>query len=140
MVDAYIESRLSGPAYGLIGVGGIGIAVQFITLSMQVLNFGMGAAAVANGGGGEEAIITLLSGTVGVAMSGLAIVLGGLIIFAGFRMKDARSWNLAVGASVVAMLPCLSPCCILGIPAGIWALMVLMDDAVKEEFARGGLE
>jgi hypothetical protein len=140
MADAYIESRLSGPAYGLIGVGAIGIAAQFINLSLQLLNVGMGAAAAVNNGGGEEAIVTLLSGTFGMAMSALAIVFGGLIIFAGFRMKDARSWNLAAGASVLAMLPCLSPCCILGLPAGIWSLMVLMDDEVKEEFAKGGLE
>jgi hypothetical protein len=35
---------------------------------------------------------------------------------------------------VVAMVPCLSPCCILGLPLGIWALIVLMKPEVKSSF------
>jgi hypothetical protein len=32
------------------------------------------------------------------------------------------------------MIPCLSPCCCLGLPIGIWALVVLLDNNVKASF------
>jgi hypothetical protein len=36
--------------------------------------------------------------------------------------------------TILVMIPCLSPCCILGIPIGIWGLIVLMDPNVKAAF------
>jgi hypothetical protein len=39
-----------------------------------------------------------------------------------------------VVTSIVAMVPCLGPCCIVGIPIGIWALVVLMKPEVKAAF------
>jgi hypothetical protein len=42
---------------------------------------------------------------------------------------------VAVIASVAAMLPCtVSCCCILGLPVGIWSLVVLMKPEVKQAF------
>jgi len=39
-----------------------------------------------------------------------------------------------VVASILAMVPCISPCCLLGIPIGIWALVVLMKPEVQQAF------
>jgi len=39
-----------------------------------------------------------------------------------------------VAASIIAMIPCVSPCCCLGLPFGIWALVVLARPAVKSAF------
>jgi hypothetical protein len=36
-------------------------------------------------------------------------------------------------ASIFAMLPC-NPCCLLGLPIGIWALVVLSNEDVKDAF------
>jgi hypothetical protein len=36
----------------------------------------------------------------------------------------------------MALIPCLGPCYILGIPAGIWALVVLARPEVREAFDR----
>jgi ABC-type proline/glycine betaine transport system permease subunit len=56
------------------------------------------------------------------------------IIFAALKMKELRQWELSLAASIVAMIPCISPCCILGLPIGIWALVVLLRPEVKEAF------
>jgi hypothetical protein len=32
------------------------------------------------------------------------------------------------------MIPCISPCCLLGLPIGIWALVVLLKPEVKAAF------
>ena len=37
-------------------------------------------------------------------------------------------------ASILAMIPCLSPCCLIGLPIGIWALVILMKPEVKAAF------
>jgi hypothetical protein len=39
-----------------------------------------------------------------------------------------------MAASIIAMIPCVSPCCLLGLPIGIWALVVLMKPEVKSAF------
>lgn len=37
-------------------------------------------------------------------------------------------------AAILAMIPCVSPCCLLGLPLGIWALIVLLKPEVKAAF------
>ena len=37
-------------------------------------------------------------------------------------------------ATIIAMVPCISPCCLVGLPIGIWALVVLMKPEVKAAF------
>lgn len=49
-------------------------------------------------------------------------------------MKQLQKWTLAVTASILAMIPCLGPCCLIGIPIGIWALVVLFKPEVKSAF------
>jgi hypothetical protein len=37
--------------------------------------------------------------------------------------------------SILAAAPCLSPCCLFGLPIGIWSIVVLMNDNVKRSFS-----
>ena len=61
----------------------------------------------------------------------IGILLSGLIFIGAMKMKKLESHGLAVAASIVAMIPCLSPCCLLGLPIGIWAAVVLFKPEVK---------
>jgi hypothetical protein len=36
--------------------------------------------------------------------------------------------------AIVAMLPCFLPCCCLGLPVGIWAVMVISKPDVHAAF------
>ncbi len=59
-----------------------------------------------------------------------------VVIFVGaLKMKNLSSRGWARTSAILAMIPCLSGCCILGIPFGIWALMVLGNEDVKRGFA-----
>jgi hypothetical protein len=62
---------------------------------------------------------------------GLAVFV--LVIIGALRMKALRSYGLAFGISILAMLPCQC-CCVLGLPFGIWALVVLSKPEVKSQF------
>ncbi len=56
------------------------------------------------------------------------------LLIGGFLMMQARGLAMAWITSVVALLPCTS-CCILTLPIGIWAMVVLSRDEVKRGFA-----
>ena len=63
---------------------------------------------------------------------GLAMAI--LVFVGATKMKNLENYSLAMAAAIVAMIPCISPCCLLGLPFGIWALVVLNDSSVKAAF------
>jgi hypothetical protein len=126
--------KVNGPAIGLMAMAGIGILFQLLSLLMRLLGTGFTMANMGGGAEGSEQLAAMMSGTLGVIAGILGILIGGFIIFAGMKMRQLQSWPMAIAASVVAMLPCLSPCCCLGLPIGIWALVVLFDANVKASF------
>lgn len=129
------QAKVAGPAIGLMVVAGIGILLQVGSLLMNLLGAGMGAAAAGNNGqGGPDQMQMLLSGGIAVVFSIIGIVIGGVILFGALKMKNLESYGLAMTAAVMAMVPCISPCCLLGLPVGIWALVTLNDAGVKAAF------
>ena len=50
------------------------------------------------------------------------------------KMKKLESYGWAMTASILALAPCISPCCLVGLPIGIWALVVLAKPEVKSAF------
>ena len=64
----------------------------------------------------------------------IGLVVGALILFGAIKMKNLESYGLAMTASIIAMIPCVSPCCLLGLPLGIWAVVVLNNPEVKSAF------
>jgi hypothetical protein len=67
----------------------------------------------------------------------VALALNALSMYAAWQMRGLRNWSLSLAGAIVSMLPC-TPCCILGLPIGIWAVIVLIDRDVKAAFDRGG--
>jgi hypothetical protein len=72
----------------------------------------------------------------GLGGGGVALVCALLTIAAGIRMFNLKSYGLAVLASVVMAVPCISPsaCCCLGEVIGIWSLVVLLQTDVRAAF------
>jgi hypothetical protein len=68
-----------------------------------------------------------VTGLLGLAMSGF-------LIFGALKMRNLESHGLAMGAAIVAMIPC-GGCCCIGLPVGIWALITLMKPEIKSQFA-----
>jgi len=61
------------------------------------------------------------------------LLYGGVSLATALYMRSLRRHSSAVIGSVVVMLPC-SGCCLLGIPLGIWSLIVLTRPDVKGVF------
>jgi hypothetical protein len=130
----YAESKVAGPAICLMVVGGLMIALAlFATIFSLVMAANPGA--MGGGGGGgmgggpggpPEPIFNVIGGII-------TLIWAGLIFFGGLQMKGLKSRGMAMTGAITSLIPC-SACCILTLPFGIWALVVLNDEQVKEAF------
>lgn len=138
--DPNARGRVQGPAMGLLVFGGIGIALCLLGLVLNMIGVGVGAAAAGGGQLPPEAQAQLagqaIGGVIGIISGLLGIASSGFIIFAALKMKNLEAHGMAFAAAVVAMLPIVSPCCLLGLPLGIWAITVLNDPNVKAAFRK----
>src|SRR5262245_31985142 len=60
--------------------------------------------------------------------------LGWLIAYGAWCMRRGVSYRFAMTSAILASLPLLSPCLWMGIPFGIWALVVLRRPDVRAAF------
>jgi hypothetical protein len=128
VVDA--QDAVKSPATFLLVVGIIGIVVGALSAVLNLVGAGAGAAA----SGGEQAMFHMMSGTIGVVF-GIIGAIGSVVVTLGaLKMKKMESYGLSMAAAIIAMLPVVSGCCLLGLPAGIWSLVVLMKPEVKDAF------
>lgn len=124
------QAQVGAPAIGLIVTAIIGILWQLVSVVLNLLGTGLGAMGAAEGGG----ISGIFSGVIGLVFNVVWLLMGGLVIFGALKMKNLQSYGLSMAAAVIAALPCTSPCCFLGLPLGIWAIVVLMNQDVKASF------
>ncbi len=76
----------------------------------------------------------LAYGPLGAVSSLFGLALSVLILFGAAKMQSLRSYEFALTVAILAMLPCLTPCCCIGLPFGIWAVVVLSKAGVKSQF------
>jgi hypothetical protein len=72
----------------------------------------------------------------GFVWHGFSLLVDAAIIYGALQMQRGQSYGWAVAAALLAIIPCISsPCCCLGLPFGIWALVVLMGEEGRRAFA-----
>jgi hypothetical protein len=71
---------------------------------------------------------------------GVGIIASALTILGAVRMLMLKSHGLAIFASILAAIPCVSltACFGLGLGIGIWSLVVLLSNDVSTAFRRSG--
>ena len=124
-------SLVNGPATGLIVTAGLGMVLQAAGILMNMLGVGIGAA------GAEDApdlVGQLAGGTISIVSGVIGVAICIVILLGAIKMKKLESYGFALAAAILAILPC-QPCCLLGIPIGIWALIVLNKPEVKSAFS-----
>ncbi len=125
-------SRVAAPAIAIVVVSGLAIAGGLLNMLLHVLGLGAG---MFGRGGGDARFAQLMGSTIGVVVTLIGVVLYGVAIFGALKMKALRSWGMSMASAVIVMLPC-SCCCLIGLPVGIWALVVLLlNDEVKSAFS-----
>jgi hypothetical protein len=127
------RAAVQGPAIGLLIVSIICVALLMLTLPFDVFLLVVGGM---NGRvGGLEVDETKMMQIVIRMMWGVALLAASAYcIYGAWQMKSLRNYTHARNAAVIAVIPCLGPCCVLGIPFGAWALGVLTRPEVQARF------
>lgn len=136
-VEVDPRNQVSAPSVGLLVTGIIGAIFSLGGL----ISLGIGTGITSLAGFGSDwmdeipyDIEELWEGAFAMGSSLVGLLVAGFIIYAALKMKDLEQWGLAVAASILAMIPCISPCCVVGLPIGIWCLVVLTRPEVKNTF------
>ena len=68
---------------------------------------------------------------------GIVILVEVFVIWGALQMRRARSFTASLAAAILACLP-VGSCCLIGLPAGVWAIVVLNRREVKDAFFADG--
>jgi hypothetical protein len=134
----HISDKVKVPAIGLIVVGAINFALGLLLVLSGLLRL-TGIIPGDEIPTAEAERIGYLVGTFGgYAIALLSLIVAPLIIYGAIQMLKGKSYKLAKTSAILAIIPFISCCFIIGIPFGIWALMVLNDPEVRAFFSGNG--
>lgn len=128
--DTRVLNQLSGPATGLIVTAVLGFLANGFAVVWSLVP-GRFQPLPPDLDPEIENILQAASGMVGVGSALLGFALSALVWYGALQLKKGRSYGWAMTAAILALVPCTSPCCFVGVPIGIWALVVLMRPEVK---------
>lgn len=129
-----ILQKLKGPAIGLILAGSLNGAISLLTLISGLMRL--------SGMAGDETVPTdkaerfgYYVGTFGsYSIALLSLVVAPLVIYGAVQMMNGKKYGLAKASAILSIIPLTSCCFIVGIPIGIWALVVLVKPEIKAFF------
>lgn len=124
---------VAGPAIGLIITASLGGLAQIAGILMNALGAGMSSAGM-DGQAEVPEWANAMSGGIGIVSGIIGLIMAVVILLGALKMKKLENFSFAMTASVIAMVPCISPCCLIGLPIGIWALVMLNKPEVKSAF------
>jgi len=125
----YALGRVSGPATALIVAGAL-----YLVGSLGALFIGIVAPlAEPDPAMPREQLVLGAAVWLGIGVVGLALSI--VMMVGGVKMKNLRSYGLAMTSAILALLP-IHCCCLIGLPIGIWALVALSDVHVRGAFPR----
>lgn len=122
--------RVSAPATALIVTGIISIILQTLGIVGNLAMMAIDGGPVAQ----DADFLLLFDGAFSAAFGVFSLAMAVLVLVGAMKMKNLNNYALAMTSAIVAMIPCISPCCLLGFPFGIWAIVVLSDGSVKAAF------
>lgn len=137
--DPRAAERVQVPAIGLIVSMALGLVLVGLNLLQNILVLAGVMPMAAPQDVDPEVMeqirgMQLFGGGIGMVFGVIALVCGVVVILGAIKMKNLESYNFAMTACILSMIPCLSPCCPLGLIFGIWGVVVLNDAGVKAAF------
>jgi hypothetical protein len=127
------HSLVRAPAIALITVASIALVFGILGLLGDVVLIASGAIAELEARN-EGPISKETTVAVRMIWGILLLVASSFVLFGAIAMKNLKRHGIAKAAAIVAMVPLVGPCCLLGIPFGVWALITLEKPAVRKAF------
>lgn len=129
-----VQGQLVGPAVGMITASGMSLLVGLAYVVRLLVTFAFtGSAAQLNTvpevvvGGIMTAMVIWIAFTI------IWLAISTITLIGSIKILFRSNYRLAKTASILSLVPC-TPCFIIGIPFGIWGLIVLSDPTVKQAF------
>jgi hypothetical protein len=130
-----MQDRVKAPAIGMIVLGAVTLAFLLFSILARGMMLEMSRHALPPDRYADLEQQMMAGGM--LVMLGRASVFCGsaFIIFAGLQMMKLQNHTMVVVAAILAMIPCFSSCCcVIGIPIGVWTLVVVLNREVKAAF------
>jgi len=122
---------VKAPAMALMILGILGLVCDGAALGINLLGVGFAAQM---GDKNQELFSSLFGGTFGMIQAIAGLLIGLSMTLGAIKMKKLQGYKNAITISILAMIPVVSPCCLLGLPFGIWSIVVLSKPEVKDAF------
>ncbi len=119
--SAAARERVRAPAIAMIVLASVCLGV----LVLVILIFGVALAV----GAEFEA-----KNTVQMFLGVIQLIVSVLMLVGGINMLKLQNRGMAMAGAILGMIPAISPCCLLGLPFGIWAISVLNDPQIQRAF------
>jgi hypothetical protein len=127
----YAINKVSGPAVALIIVTTIGLITIILCIAFDCFLLAGGLDHLNRNRIQEQRpqILVRVVWSVFILASNIVTIIG------AYKMKQLQNPSLAYTACILSVIPFLGPCCIFGIPFGIWGLVAMSDPEVKRAFS-----
>lgn len=133
--SAAAREQVSAPAILLMVTAGLGVVMSLFGLAQYALGSGEAYSELfADPNLAQYRPLLERAQSVGGFSNVVTLFLSGLTFFGALKMKNLENFNLSLAAAIIAILPCVGPCCCLGLPVGIWSLVVINKPEVKAAF------
>lgn len=126
-----ILRKVKAPAIGLIVVGSLNIIWAIISI---IYNLSVGLENQANLYPNDQKGFYYAGLIIGFGILFIDLIIAPVIIYGAIQMMKGRKYGLSKAAAILAVIPFTSCCFLLGIPFGIWAIVVLSKPEVKAYF------
>jgi hypothetical protein len=125
----YASQRVSAPATSLIVTAILGLVLNLLVTAHLI--FSPIAAIQRHANAMPDIFVTVTTALIQCIVASIVCI---VVLIGASKMKALENYGFAMAASIIALIPCIGPCCGLGIPFGIWSLVVLSDPIVKSSF------
>jgi hypothetical protein len=130
--SARAKRKVTPPAIALLIVGSLGLIFSVLSVVLAAVRE---PRIDPNAPPFLQEAMKYQTGPLAVAIQSLFVILNIVILIGGAQMIRMKTWGLGMSASILAMINAGNCCCLLGLPVGIWSLVVLLNDDVKSSFS-----
>ena len=132
-MDEEVKGKVNGPGIALMVVGIFSVIGNLINGVYQAILL-LGQTAMMEFT--PEGILYLVtSGGWSIIQAAIGFITAFVVVYAGTCLRATKSSGVVYAGSILAMIPCcIGCCCLFGLPVGIWALVVMQDEKVKQAF------
>ena len=128
------KSKVLPPAIALIVAAALGLVMSFVGITTALS--AVPPQVDPNAPPILQEFVRGTHGPIAAAIQSLFAGLNCLILFGSIQMLRFKMRGLAITASILSMINLGNCCCLLGLPFGIWALVVLFMEDVRSAFAQ----